>query len=75
MPDAHIVQLPTVPDVVPRAALRTICDALGLPPDDVRSLDISPDSVMVSLHARDEQGHKLAAGDDAVVITVSIPVR
>ncbi|MFE3495276.1 hypothetical protein ACFXOS_19755 [Streptomyces sp. NPDC059175] len=75
MNKAHIVRLPAIPDSVPRSTLRTICEALGLPVDDVRALDISLDTVMVALHARDETGHKLAAGDDAAVVTVSIPVR
>ncbi|MEV7282860.1 hypothetical protein [Streptomyces sp. NPDC093111] len=75
MPEAHIVHLPVIPDAVPLEALRTVCDALGLPVDDVRALDIRPSNVMVVLHARDQAGHKLAAGDDAVVVTVSIPVR
>ncbi|GFH38899.1 hypothetical protein [Streptomyces pacificus] len=75
MNNAHTIHLPAIPDYVPRSALRTICEALGLPASDVRALDISLDSVMVALHARGETGHKLAAGDDAVVVTVSIPVR
>lgn len=75
MSHAHVAHLPVIPDAVPRDALRTVCDVLGLPADDVRALDISPDNVMVVLHARDKQGRKLTAGNDAVVVTVSIPVH
>ncbi len=68
------VHLPEIPDSIPRETLRAICDLIGVPADDVRTLDINVDTVYVTLYARDEAGGKLCAGSDAVVAAVSIPV-
>ncbi|MEW2631801.1 hypothetical protein AB0903_09110 [Streptomyces sp. NPDC048389] len=75
MPEPIDVQLPVIPDHVPHAALRTICDALGLPAQYVREIRTSYCEVTATLYLHASDGHKVRYGDDAATTTVTIPIR
>lgn len=73
MPKALTANIPPIPGQISRDTLRAVCDLLGLPADELRTLEIDPGRIVATLWARDEHGI-LIAGDDGLYFTVSIPV-
>lgn len=69
------VQLPPVPDSIPRDTLRDICRTLGLDPANVREIRIGLREVDVTLYVTNSDGHKVRYGDDVATTVVTIPIH
>lgn len=70
------LRIPQTPDTLTRAQIIGACKALGLDPNHVKALTLTPDRLDVELFAihPENEGHVLA-GDKYVKLNVSIPVE
>lgn len=68
------VQLPPVPDHIPRDTLRDICQLLGLDPGDVRDIHLGINEVTATLYLCDADGHKIRYGEGPATTVVTIPI-
>ncbi|GAA2985224.1 hypothetical protein [Streptomyces fulvorobeus] len=71
---AHTVQLPTIPERIPRDTLRDIYRLLGLDPGDVRELTLGLNELTATLYLSTHDGHKIRYGDGPATVKVCIPI-
>lgn len=67
------IHLPSFPQGISRDQVRAALDILGIP-RAVREVTLGLDSVTVTLLGKDADRRTIRVGDDAVFITVSLPL-
>lgn len=66
------MSLPGSPERVARGHVTAFCKLIGLEPDTVQMLEISPYGLYVTYFATDSDGHKLSDGRDAATHRIFI---
>lgn len=66
--------MPTTPEHIDRHALLPLLEALGLVPEEIAELTITPLDVTVSAYLLDNDGRLEVADGEPVVRTIRIPI-
>lgn len=69
------VQLPSLPDQIPRDKMRDICRMLGIDPANVVELRCGVNEITATLFLRDSDGHKIRYGEGPATTIATIPIR
>jgi hypothetical protein len=69
------VEIPGIPDSIPRSRVVELVEALGLDIRDLRSFSVNRHAVQAEVFARNEQGHPYMDGEDIAIHRITIPIR
>lgn len=69
------MEIPGIPDSIPRARIVELVEALGLDIRDLRSFSVTVHAIEAEMFARNEQGHRCLDGEDIAIHRIVIPIR
>jgi hypothetical protein len=62
------------PTEIPRTRLAEACRALGVDPELVAEIHLSPIEAEFTIYVHDRKGRKLVHGDDVLKATITVPI-
>lgn len=69
------MDIPGIPDSIPRTAVIELVQSLGIDPVNAISVKLNLRSIDAEIYAVDERGHRYAVDDDTIAThTISIPI-
>ncbi len=68
------METPGIPDFIPHAQLRSAVRTLGIEPEDVAVIMITPQEVVVVRFQRDRDRKLILAGNEYATTTYRVPV-